>query len=718
MKEIMKINDVSKKMSKMNIIIYGTIRDIENDFNTSFLNLDIISELFNEVLIIIFENDSQDNTRNLLENWHTVQSTKVKKHIILKNDLERLYPLRAHRLAYCRNYILNYIVDNNLHYNYEYAIHCDLDDRFWSVDFESIKTCFQYDSNDWDAMTCVNKNRKYYDFWALRCEKSWFNINIFSCDANNIDYNTKVDSFESLIKNTSGLISTISSFNGLGIYKLKSLINCRYNADYDCRKCNNVNRGCWEDNDHIGVHKQMINNNCKIFINNKMYIQTRPKNSISYMDFINNIKSIKSIDKPLLSYLLINEIIDKKGKWFALGAGDGDNINIISNYYENDLYTFHNSESQTYFYLNKNIKIEKGDICNNIYHNIHTSRDSSNFISFIYIHDIDYSSLLELLSNVYNKISEGCVIVFNKIINFNNYHHHNLKALYEFSQEYEIEFEWLFMNGEFNITGNDYTNQKQMASIKILKNKHFNSLFSYVNFSSKEYEDFNWIFYSNKYSDLNHIKTKEDAYLHWKNYGLLEGRTCKPEKEEYNNNNNNNNNINIEDSSDFDDFDWEMYIELNCDLKEFGVTTKEVAYQHWKEHGIKEGRMNKFDWCAYIKNYNLVSKSIDNKVKAINHWISNGRPQISYASSIDDKELFDWEYYIEHNSDLKHIDNRDMAWYHWCNYGKNEGRTYNSFKWTNYLLANDDLLSVGINTEALAIYHWIHHGKNENRKMG
>ena len=128
--------------------------------------------------------------------------------------------------------------------------------------------------------------------------------------------------------------------------------------------------------------------------------------------------------------------------------------------------------------------------------------------------------------------------------------------------------------------------------------------------------------------------------------------------------------------------------------------------------------MNKFDWCAYIKNYNLVSKSIDNKVKAINHWISNGRPQISYASSVDDKELFDWEYYIEHNSDLKHIDNRDMAWYHWCNYGKNEGRTYNSFKWTNYLLANDDLLSVGINTEALAIYHWIHHGKNENRKMG
>ena len=328
MKEIMKINDVSIKMLKMDVIIYGTIRDIENEFNTSFLNIDIITELFNEVFIIIFENDSSDNTRKLLEKWCIIQSPKVKKHIILKNDLEKLYPLRAHRLAYCRNYILNYIVDNNLHHKYEYAIHCDLDDTFWSVDFESIKTCFQYDSNEWDVMTCVNKNRKYYDFWALRCETSWFNINIFSCDANGVDYNTKIDGFEALIKNTNGPIPTRSSFNGLGIYKLKSLINCRYNADYECKKCNNVKRGCWEDNDHIGLHHQMVNNNCKIFINNKMYIQTRPLNSILYTDFIDNIKSIKNINKWVLSYLFINDLVEKNGKWIGLGVGDGDNINI------------------------------------------------------------------------------------------------------------------------------------------------------------------------------------------------------------------------------------------------------------------------------------------------------------------------------------------------------------------------------------------------------
>ena len=712
MKEIMTINDVSIKMLKMNVIIYGTIRDIENDFNMSFLNIDILTELFNEVFIIIFENDSQDNTRKLLEKWYEIQSHNVKKHIILKNDLEKLYPLRAHRLAYCRNYILNYIVDNNLHHKYEYAIHCDLDDRFWSVDFESIKTCFQYDSNEWDVMTCVNKNRKYYDFWALRCEKSWFNINIFSCDANNVDYNTKIDSFEALIKNTNGPIPTTSSFNGIGVYKLKSLINCRYNADYECKKCNNVNRGCWEDNDHIGLHRQMINNNCKIFINNKMYIQTRPPNSILYTDFIDNIKSIKNIKKSVLSYLFINELVNKTGKWIGLGVGNGENLNIISNYYTDNIIVIDSNETQTYFYLNKNIKIEKDCISNNIYKYLQKTNDTNDLITFIYIHKTNYSNILEFLCNVYNKISEGCIIVFNKLINFMNDYTHGLKALYEFTQEYEIEFEWLFMNGELDKSNNVYSNDSQTASIRILKNKHLNTLFTYINFSSQEYEEFNWIGYSNKYNDLNHIKTKEDAYLHWKNYGLLEGRIVIPEKEEYTDSL-----INIFDSTDFEEFDWEMYIELNSDLKEYGTMTKEVAYKHWKEHGMLEGRLHKFDWCSYIKNYNLVSQSVDNKIKAINHWINNGRPQVNYTSEVNERELFDWKYYVENNSDLQHIDNENMAWEHWCYYGKNEGRNNSSFKWTNYLLANDDLLNVGINTEPLAIYHWIHHGKKENRKM-
>ena len=714
MKEITKINDTfkQKQMSYFNIIIYGTIRDIENDFFTSFLNLDIISEMFNEVYIIIFENDSRDKTRELLQKWYKIKQPKITKHIILKDNLDNIYPLRAHRLAYCRNYILNYIIDNNLHHHYQYAIHCDLDDRFWGVNFDSIKTCFQYNLTEWDVMTCVNKNVTYYDYWALRCEKSWFNINIFSCNANNVDYHTKTADFETLLKNTTGLISVNSSFNGFGIYKISSLINCRYNARYQCEKCNNINSGCWEDNDHIGLHKQIINNNGKIFINNQMFIQTRPEGCILYQNFIKSFESIQNINKPFLQYLFINNLINNDGKWFIVGISDYDNINTISNYCLNKVYVFDENNPSSYFYFNNNVIFKNGSLYKSIYE---IQNNDKTPINFLYVDFVNYSLLVELFHNIYNKITKGTIIVFNKLINFTKFWFYNLKALYEFTQEYKITFELLYM-GKINTKSMD---ENESVAIRILENKYFNTEFSNINYSSVEYEKFNWIFYTNKYTDLNQIKTKEQAYIHWINYGSFEGRICSDGKEKENQNTVNDTRLLNKDEENIfiDSFDWETYVELNTDLKELGVKDRDVAYEHWINHGKKEGRLYSFDWCNYIKNYNLVNQSIDTKTKAIEHWLNSGKPDYNNGNINYEEELFDWEYYVKTHNDLSHIKNKNQAWSHWITYGKSEGRKTTNFKWTNYLLANNDLVNNGINTESLALYHWVNHGKKENRKM-
>lgn len=710
MKEILNFNDSRQKMIETNVIIYGTIRDVENDFFTSFTNIDIICSYFKNAYIIIFENDSNDNTRELLVEWSKKTSSfKIKKHIILKDDLDKLYPLRAHRLAYCRNCILNYIADNNLQQYYSYALHCDLDNRFWSIDFDSIVNCFQYDLNDWDAMTCVNKHRLYYDFWALRCDKSWFNINIFSCDSNNIDYTTKVGGFETLLKNTSGLIPTTSSFNGLGIYKLSSLLPCRYSAYYYCKKCDNKNRGCLEDNDHIGLHKQMIHNQCNIFINNKMCIQTRPEESITYMDFIKNMKelSIKTINKDLLPYLLIKNKIDQTGKWIITNINDGESANLITNYYKNTLYAFDNNKEPKYIYLNKNIKVLHGDFYSNQNNIIESYSNDNEFISFIYINCNSYQTTKQVLESFYPKMKEDCVIIFEKMINFEDYILHSFKSWYEFTQEHEIEFKWLTTNGD---EGNDRTMATgTMAAIKILKNPQFNKMTTHIHYSSTDYESFDWIFYSNHHKDLAHIKTKEEAYIHWKNYGFYEGRIRQPEKKITV--------ANYLDDPEFQNFDWEVYVELNSDLKDSGVSTKMDAYHHWKNHGINEGRLYKFDWCTYVKNYNLLGKGIDNKMKAIRYWVKHGKPEVDPVKIDYDNELFDWKYYLHNHDDLKQIDTAEGARYHWDHFGKNEGRSSHNFIWTNYLLANSDLVKSGINTNTLATQHWINHGKYENRNI-
>lgn len=707
MKEIITIDDARQKMKNMNVIIYGTIRDIESHFFTSFTNLNIIANYFNKVFIIIFENDSIDKTRSLLTQWLNTPYKNVIKHLILKNELDSLYPLRAHRLAYCRNCILNYIADNNLVKEYNYALHCDLDDRFWAVDYNSMASCFQYDLNSWDCMTCVNKNRTYYDYWALRCETSWFNINIFSCDANNIDYNTKTAGFETLLKNTTGLLQVTSSFNGLGIYKLSSLIYCRYNAVFTCVKCNNEKRGCWEDNDHIGLHKHMLHNNCKLFINNRMYLQTKPQNSIHYKTFIQNMVNCNSIDKNILLYLLICESIDALGKWLLIESKDGDVANILTNHYSNTLYSY-NQTKDTSTYLNKNIKISEGDFANYS----HELNDiSAEPITFMYINCNQYYTTKNILSISYNKIQPGCIIIFHKLVNYKDYEIHALKALYEFLQEYEISFEWFVAKGKiFPTTEHDLPIENQKVAIRITENKHFNRTFTEINYSSKEYENFNWIFYSNKYKDLHCIKTKEEAFHHWIHHGQVEGRVCS---------NDNGKKMTVQESiitdPEFNHFDWEIYIELNPDLKT--IINKEQAFKHWKYHGSLEGRICKFDWCAYIKIFNLVSKSIDNKVKAVQHWLENGRPEINSNVDLND-ELFDWEYYVSHHEDLKFIKEYETARYHWIHFGKNEKRMCHNFKWTTYLLANKDLVKSGITSETAATYHWLKHGKIENRKMG
>lgn len=752
MKEIMSLDDAKSLMKKENIIIYGTIRDIESEFLSSFTNIDLISDYFNKVYIIILENDSKDNTRQLLKNWsETTLNKNVSKFIILKDNLDTYYPLRAHRLAYCRNLILNYICDNNLHLSCNYAIHCDLDNRFWSVDLDSICNSFQYDLDNWNMQSCVSKNRTYYDFWALRCENSWFNINIFSCEANNVDYNTKINEFEALIKNTNGLLPTTSSFNGMAIYHLNSIINCRYNADYKCDKCKNVNRGCWEDNDHIGLHRQMINNNCKLFINNKMSIQSRPENSISYNEFIESI-NIFNVKKNPLIYLLLKDEIEKKDNWLLIGINDGENANIISNYCNKTLYCFDEKipMNKKALLLNKNITHIVNDFNNSL-------SEFNDNVNFIYIHLFTYQELKKVFKNLYSKIKPGCIIIFERLVNFKEYLLHGLKVLYENIYELGLTFEYLMMNGNFCKEINDSSlslpllNSSEIVAVRIAENKNYNNKnICKIDYFSDEYIDFDWIFYSNNYADLHHITTKEESFAHWKTFGCKEGRICKSEiiyetglvpdldldmlvsKEKdvdisnfkyqlqngnsHNHNHNHNYNYNDSEINKEDNFDWEMYLELNTDLTE-NIKNKSDALKHWNMHGKNEGRVCSFDWCSYVKNNNLLSQSIDTKSKAIQHWYQNGKPTLSEFDNNYDDQLFNWKFYINKYDDLKVLDNEEKARYHWNNYGKLEGRICHNFKWTNYLLLNNDLIKVGINTEALAVKHYINHGIFENRKI-
>ena len=571
-----------------------------------------------------------------MTNWASYKNINIIKHLIFENNLNNLFPRRAHRLAYCRNKILNYIFDNNLDKHYQYAIHCDLDDRFWSLNFDSICNCFQYDLNSWDAMFPINTNYTYYDFWALRCNQTWFNQNIFSCKIkNNENYdeytNHIFDLYDFFKNNKNSLISVNSAFNGLGIYKLSSLLNCRYNASYNCKKCKGEKIGCYEDNDHIGLHKSMINNNCKLFINTKMTLESKEK-YMNYTIFLNNLKNIHNIQKEPLRYVLYKKMIDQNHLWLNFSMQIGKYENTISNFTKNIITSFSIQENVMYSnsFINNNVKIYTGDLCKNINEFI---LNNNSFISFIHIDFNNYHYTKNIFEKLYNKINNNCIIVINKFINFTNYILNDVHAFYEFTQKYNIIFEYIGINGVFFKNPVNISNINTVdtcVAIKILNNPYFSKININNNFKDDEiYIDFDWKYYIEKYPDLNSLKTKEEAWQHWINHGINEGR-INYKKTDYVTPFECEKSDNIIDSL----FVWKYYIEKYPDLKH--MQTPEEAWQHWINHGKNEGR-------SYIQNYMHLQN-------------------------------LNWIKYIESYDDLKHMQTSEEALEHWVSHGKNEGR--------------------------------------------
>jgi hypothetical protein len=108
----------------------------------------------------------------------------------------------------------------------------------------------------------------------------------------------------------------------------------------------------------------------------------------------------------------------------------------------------------------------------------------------------------------------------------------------------------------------------------------------------KSYDNFNWKNYVNKYLDLNHINTKDDAWKHWDNHGKYENRDFFY-NDDYLINDQDNRLIKLK--KNFDDFldikkkfDWIRYINDYKDLS--GILDKNQAWHHWILHGRREKR--------------------------------------------------------------------------------------------------------------------------------
>jgi len=189
-------------------IIVGTARDISPFVEKNIPKLQKIAKLFNYCPIVVYENDSKDNTLELLKKFPitVITETNVKGN-------------RTTRLAHGRNVLHDYAI--SLNYPFDYYIVCDLDDKIEKLTPDSILSCFKY--SGWSMMG-ANQQHSYYDLWALRTKDTWCNLDCW----NNIKGIMGCES--KYIPSDSDPIPVDSCFGGTGIYRFKDTLGCRYSS--------------------------------------------------------------------------------------------------------------------------------------------------------------------------------------------------------------------------------------------------------------------------------------------------------------------------------------------------------------------------------------------------------------------------------------------------------------------------------------------------------
>jgi hypothetical protein len=282
MKHIETLDKGRKKLSESTIIVCAIVRDCGKNLQRNILTIDKICSIAKAYHVIVFENDSVDNTKQVLLKW---AESRKNIHISLNDFNSKTIPsqnaivnrffskVRIEKMAKYRNYYLEYIETNKI--EADYVIVVDLD--VFKIYSDGILSSFGIEQ-DWDCITAngyiyspsVMYRKRYYDAYAL--------IECGMEDMPQTEVKVKDVQYQwTFLKQGQPLIRVASAFGGLAIYKKEAITGCRYGV------IDNMDERIECRTEHFYLYQQMKKNGYdKIYINPAMYIryQTQVVNTI------------------------------------------------------------------------------------------------------------------------------------------------------------------------------------------------------------------------------------------------------------------------------------------------------------------------------------------------------------------------------------------------------------------------------------------------------
>jgi hypothetical protein len=226
------------RMKDQKIVITGLARNIAPVLGKTMARIERTGQMFRDYRVVIFENDSKDNTAEQLNGW-----SKINSRVTAISE-ERLDPInpgkrcldRATRMATYRNKYREHINAHLTDYDSVMVIDLDLPGG-WSYD--GIANSFGQET-EWDFVGSngiifkdyegVQGRQLYYDAWAFRSKGRWEPMHAIKVNPLNWPRGEP-------------LFPVNSCFGGLGIYKMEAMRV----ASYDGSDC-----------EHVPFHRQMV----------------------------------------------------------------------------------------------------------------------------------------------------------------------------------------------------------------------------------------------------------------------------------------------------------------------------------------------------------------------------------------------------------------------------------------------------------------------------
>jgi hypothetical protein len=247
-------------MIKQNILICGVVKNAAKYLEKSLALCIKTGELFANYKIIIYENNSTDDTKDILKYYidkpnFVIIMEDISHEDIKKNSKAWAYteitgsdhPCRMEQIANARNRIIRECKKQEYN-DYKYVMFIDLDAEEWSLD-GIIDSFDRY--NEWDAIFAnglQGEENKYYDLFAYRN----LNENIFGGEMLG-EYNSPINYSKAIYisPNDANLKTVVSAFGGIGIYK-KSLFT------------DDIQYGCLVTEQIISYYTTILSNTMRI----------------------------------------------------------------------------------------------------------------------------------------------------------------------------------------------------------------------------------------------------------------------------------------------------------------------------------------------------------------------------------------------------------------------------------------------------------------------